>query len=177
VFANAREIIVGNFTQNVENEITNVIGIDSAPYAIAINKSLDDTTATVNNDLFGFANTAADAVNNTIAQFYISIENGADSTFDGTVFAALFIEFLQCVVGGKVFGLESGLKWLKRNLNLRLLHVTPDGLTLGAGNVSEFANSVSAAAMEWGWVARRHCRRRERDHVKGVRVLSERPQG
>jgi len=31
VFANAREIIVGNFTQNVENEITNAIRIDSAP--------------------------------------------------------------------------------------------------------------------------------------------------
>jgi len=31
VFANAREVIVSNFTQNVENEITNAIRIDSAP--------------------------------------------------------------------------------------------------------------------------------------------------
>jgi hypothetical protein len=30
VFANAEGIIIGNFTQNIENEITNAIGIDSA---------------------------------------------------------------------------------------------------------------------------------------------------
>ena len=86
-------------------------------------------------------------MNNTIVQFYTRVENGAHSTFDGTAFAALFIEFLRCVVGGTVFGLKSGPKWLKRNLNLRLLHVAPDVLTLGAGNVSELANLVSAAAM------------------------------
>jgi len=108
---------------------------------------LDDTTASVNNDLFGFANTAADAVNNTIVQFYTSIKNGAHFTFDGTAFAAPIIEFLRCVVGSKVFALESGLTWLKQNLNLRLPHVAPDVLTLGAGNVSELANLVSATAM------------------------------
>jgi len=36
-------------------------------------------------------------------------------------------------VGSKVFALESGLTWLKQNLNLRLPHVAPDVLTLGAG--------------------------------------------
>jgi len=41
VFANAEGIIFGNFTQNVENEITNAIGIDSAVYAAAVNKLLD----------------------------------------------------------------------------------------------------------------------------------------
>ena len=114
VFANAGDIIVGNFTQNIENEITTAIGIDSAAYATALNKSLDDTTATVNNDLFGFAKTAADAVNITTVQFYTRFKNGVHSTFDGTAFAAPVIEFLPCVVGGKVFGLESGLTWLKQ---------------------------------------------------------------
>jgi len=37
-FANAEDIIVGNFTQNIENEITNAIGIDSAAYATVVNK-------------------------------------------------------------------------------------------------------------------------------------------
>jgi len=149
VFANAGNITVYNFTQNIENEITNAIGIDSAAYATAVNKWLGDatTTATVNNDLFGFANTAANAVNNTIVQFYTSIENSVHSTFDGTAFAVPIIEFLCCVVSSKAFALESGLAWLKQNLNLRLPHVAPDVLTLGAGNVSEPANPVSVAAM------------------------------
>ena len=145
-FANAEGIIIGNFTQNIENEITNAIGIDSAAYAAAVNKWLDDTTATVNNDLFGFATTATNAINNTIVQFYQQIENGVHATFDGTAFAAPIIEFLRCTVGNKVFALESGLAWLKENLSLRLPRVAADVLTLGAGNVSELASPVSAAA-------------------------------
>ena len=146
VFANAEGIIIGNFTQNIENEITNAIGIDSAAYAAAVNKWLDDTTATVNNDLFGFANTATNAINNTIVQTYQQIENGVHSTFDGTAFATPIIEFLRCTVGNKVFALEKGLAWLKANLNLRLPRVSSDVLKLGVGNVSELANPVSAAA-------------------------------
>ena len=146
VFANAGDIIIGNFTQNIENEITNAIGIDSAAYAAAVNKWLDDTTATVNNELFGFANTATNAVNSTIVQFYQSIEDGVHATFDGTAFAAPIIEFLRCVVGNKVFALEKGLAWLKQNLSLRLPHVAPTVLALGAGNVSELASPISAAA-------------------------------
>jgi len=53
---------------------------------------LDDITATVNNGPFG-----VDAVNNTIVQFYTSIENGVHSTFGCTAFAAPIIEFLRCV--------------------------------------------------------------------------------
>jgi hypothetical protein len=146
VFANAEDIIIGNFTQNIENEINNAIGIDSAAYATAVNKWLDDTTATVNNDLFGFANTATNAINSTVVQFYQQIENGVHSTFDGTAFATPVIEFLRCLVGNKVFALEKGLAWLKENLNLRLPRVSSDVLKLGAGNVSELASPVSAAA-------------------------------
>jgi len=149
-FANAEDIIIGNFTQNIENEITNAIGIDSAAYAAAVNKWLDDTTATVNNDFFGFANTATNAINSTIVQFYQHIENGVHSTFDGTAFATPIIEFLRCIVGNKVFALEKGLTWLKENLNLRLPRVSPDVLNLGAGNVSELASPVSAAASSNG---------------------------
>jgi len=87
VFANAEGIIIGNFTQNIENEITNAIGIDSAAYAAAVNKFLDDTTITVNNDLFGFTNTAANTINNIIVQIYAQIENGVHSTFDSTAFS------------------------------------------------------------------------------------------
>jgi len=38
VFANVEDIIVGNFTQNIENEITTAIGTDSVAYATAVNK-------------------------------------------------------------------------------------------------------------------------------------------
>ena len=118
----------------------------STAYATAVNKWLDDKTASVNNDLFGFANTATNAINGTIVQFYQTIENGVHSTFDNTAFAAPIIEFLRCVVGNKVFALEKGLAWLKENLNLRLPRVSPNVLKLGAGNVSELATPVSAAA-------------------------------
>ena len=119
VFANAEDIIVGNFTQNIENEITNAIGIDSAAYAATVNKWLDDTATSVNNKLFGFANTATHAVNNTIMQFYQSIETGVHTMFDGTAFVAPVIEFLRCVVGNKVFALENGLAWLRQNCACR----------------------------------------------------------
>jgi len=109
VFANAQGIVIGKFTQNIENEINNAIGIDSTAYAAAVNKFLDDTTATVNNDLFGFTNTAANVINSTIVKLYTQIENGVHSTFDGTAFSAPIIEFLRCVIGNKVSAHEKGL--------------------------------------------------------------------
>ena len=39
VFAKAEGIIIGDFTQNIENEVTNAIGIDSAAYAAVVNHS------------------------------------------------------------------------------------------------------------------------------------------
>jgi len=149
VFANAGDIIVGNFTQNIENEITTAIGIDSAAYATALNKSLDDTTATVNNDLFGFAKTAADAVNITTVQFYTRFKNGVHSTFDGTAFAAPVIEFLLCVVGGKVF------ERARERPDVAETNLAPDVLMLGTGNVSEVANPVTTGSCD----GQRHCGR------------------
>ena len=106
VFANAQDIIIGNFTQNIANDINNATAIDSAAYAAAVDKSLDDKTATVNNDLFGFATTATNAIHNSIVQFNQRIESGVHSTFDN---ATPTIEFLHCVVGNKVFALEKTL--------------------------------------------------------------------
>jgi len=146
VFANAQGIIIGKLTQNIENEITNAIGIDSAAYAAAVNKFLDDTTATVNNDLFGFTNTAANTINNIIVQIYTQIKNGVHSTFDSTAFSPPIIEFLRCIFGNKVFALEKGLAWMKENLNLRLLGVSPDVLKLSAVNITELATPVSTTA-------------------------------
>jgi len=135
VFANAQGIIIGKLTQNIENEITNAISTAAA--------YLDDITATVNNDLFGFTNTAANAINNTNVQSYTQIEDGVHSTFDGT---ASIIEFLRCIVGNKVFALEKGLAWMKENLNLRLPRVSPDVLKLSAVNIRELAAPVGTAA-------------------------------
>jgi hypothetical protein len=150
-FANAEDIIIANFTQRIADEITGAIGVDSAVYATAVNKWLDDTTAHVNDDVFGFATTAADAVNGTVVRFYTSIEDGVHSAFDGTAFATPVVEFLRCIVGNKVFALEGGLAWLKQNLNLRLPRVAPDVLHLSAtANVSELANPISAAATVGG---------------------------
>jgi hypothetical protein len=68
----------------------------------------------------------ANAINNTIVQFYMQIENGVHPTFDVTAFSARFIESLRCIVGNKVSALaEKGPAWLKENLNLRLPRVSP----------------------------------------------------
>ena len=140
VFVNTEGIIIGNFTQNIEND---AIGIDSAACAAAVNKFLDDTTTIVNNDLFGFTNTTANAINNTIVQFYTQIENGIHSAFDGTAFSAPIIEFLRCINGNKVFALEKGLAWMRDNFNLRLLGVSPK---LSVVNITELTTPVDTAA-------------------------------
>ena len=61
---------------------------------------LYDITATVNTDLFGFTNTAANAINNANVQSYTH-------TFH-VAFSASIIEILRCIVGNKVFALERG---------------------------------------------------------------------
>jgi len=146
VLANAEGIIIGNFTQSIENDITNAIGIDSAAYAAAVNKFLDGTTATVNNDLFTFTDIAANTISNIIVQIYTQIENGVHSTFDSTAFSPPIIEFLRCIIGNKVFALEKSLAWMKENLNLRLLGFSLDMLKLGAINITELATPVGTAA-------------------------------
>ena len=49
-----------------------------------------------------------------------------------------------------MFALEKALAWLKETLNLRIPRVSPNVLELGAGNVSELATLVSAAAAPGG---------------------------
>jgi len=100
----------------------------------------------VNNDLFGFTNTAANAIDNTTVQFYTQIENSVHSTFDSTAFSPPIIEFLRCIFGNKVFALEKGLALMKENLNLRLPRVSPDVLKLSAVNIRELATPVGTAA-------------------------------
>ena len=144
VFANAGDIIVGNFTQNIESEITSAIGIDSAAYATAINKWLDDTTAIVNNDLFGFANTAADAVpcNSTRASRTVSTPRSMAPRLLPR-HRILALRRGRQGFRARVFGLEGGLT--------NKPQLAPSARR--AGNVSEVANPVSAAAMGNGTAA------------------------
>lgn len=150
-FNNLGDLIIGNYTTEIADAINNAVQVDSAAYAIAVNSWMDTTSQTINEDVFGFASTATDAINGTVVRFYGDIENGIRNALSGTVFADSVVEFLRCVIGNKILTLAAGLVWLKENMHITLPRVDPAVLQVKSASIMEMATPIgNAAAMQSG---------------------------
>jgi hypothetical protein len=138
--------LIGNYTAEIADAITNAMAIDSAAYATEVNGWMDTTSSAINNDVFGFASTASDAINGTVVRFYDDLESGIRGALSGTVFADSVIEFLRCVIGNKILALSAGLTWLKANMHISLPRVDPAFLQLKSASAMEMANPIGNAA-------------------------------
>ncbi|KIM27005.1 hypothetical protein M408DRAFT_176396 [Serendipita vermifera MAFF 305830] len=145
-FDDLGNLIIGNYTDKVVEAINGAVQVDSAAYATEVNSWMDTTTQTINEDVFGFATVASDAINGTVIRFYHDLETGIRDGLSGTVFADSIVELLRCVIGNKILLLETGLAWLKANMHISLPRVDPAFLQVKSASVLEMAGPIGSAA-------------------------------
>ena len=129
---------VGNFAEKVVVALNNA----SEGWANSANGVINSTNEKINQDVFGWAVNASTSVNDTLNTFTDQMSTALNQTFGGTILYGPITEVLNCLIGLKIAGIESGLTWVTDNAHVTFPTFRSDVFSLGAN--SSLANSTSA---------------------------------
>ncbi|KDQ12047.1 hypothetical protein BOTBODRAFT_57109 [Botryobasidium botryosum FD-172 SS1] len=141
---------IGSFTNSIADNINTSMQNQSAEYVNGINGHPIALQASINNHLFGWVNGTTTALNNTLVTVYADVQKVVNTTFGGTVLDAPAQEFVRCILGSKIEGLEKVLTFLNENLKVSVPTLSPDTLTLSNSSIAEITKPISAAAVGSG---------------------------
>ncbi|KAG8683004.1 plasma membrane fusion protein prm1 [Ceratobasidium sp. 395] len=120
---------------------------DSAFYAAQVNAQTTAMQTTINDGLFGWVNGTTVTLNNTLVAFYTDVQTTVDAVFGGTLLEAPAQEFVRCLIGTKVQGLENALTFIHDNLKVNMPTVSNDVLLLSNSSVDAITQPISLAAV------------------------------
>jgi hypothetical protein len=103
--------------------------------------------STINDSLFGWVNGTTVTLNNTLVAFYSDVQNTVDLVFGGTLLEAPAQEFVRCLIGTKVEGLENALTFIHDHLKVNMPTVSDDVLLLSNSSVDAITQPISLAAV------------------------------
>lgn len=93
---------------------------------------INSTNNKINDDVFGWAVNASFAVNNTLNAFTDQMSTALNDTFGGTILYQPITEVLNCLIGLKIAGIESGLTWVTENAHVSFPTFRADVFSAGA---------------------------------------------
>jgi hypothetical protein len=128
---------VGGFA----DDVVYAVGNASESWATDANKVILGTNTKVNNDLFGWVKTSTEAVNGTLNGFTDKMNDALNATFGGTVLEGPVKGLVNCLIGIKIAGIESGLTWVHDHAHVTFPTFRPDVFSLGAA--ASLTNSTS----------------------------------
>lgn len=146
-FSNQVSNSVSDFTNSIARSINGAMREDSAAYASLVNAQTTAMQTTINDNMFGWVNSTTVTLNNTIGAFYNDIQSTVDLVFGGTILENPAREFVRCIIGSKVEGLEKALTFIHDNLRVNMPTVSDDVLLLSNSSVSEITQPISLAAV------------------------------
>lgn len=138
---------VGDFTNSIALSINSAMQNDSAAYAAQVNAQTAAMQTTINDNLFGWVNGTTVTLNNTIGAFYADVQNTVELVFGGTILETPAREFVRCLIGTKVQGIENALTFIHDNLKVNMPTVSNDVLLLSNSSVNEITKPISLAAV------------------------------
>ncbi|KAJ1309931.1 hypothetical protein OPQ81_006690 [Rhizoctonia solani] len=138
---------VSDFTNSIALSINGAMREDSAAYAAQVNAQTSAIQSTINDDLFGWVNGTTVTLNNTLVAFYDDIQSTVELVFGGTLLEAPAREFIRCLIGTKVQGIENALTFVHDHLKVNLPTVSDDVLLLSNSSVNEITQPISLAAV------------------------------
>lgn len=119
---------VGQFADIVVKQLTAA----SLAWSVKANAAINSTNTDLNNEMFGWVKNGTDAVNNTLTVFVDEMYKGVDTLFGKTPFANPIKDVLNCLVGIKIKGIQSGLTWVHDNAHITFPLLPNDTFSLGA---------------------------------------------
>lgn len=120
---------------------------DSATYAAQVNAQTTAMQTTINDSLFGWVNGTTVTLNNTLVAFYEDVQSTVELVFGGTLLENPAREFVRCLIGTKVEGLENALTFIHDNLKVNMPTVDNDVLLLSNSSVDSITGPISLAAV------------------------------
>jgi hypothetical protein len=85
---------------------------------VGTNKVISDTSAQINDDVFGWVNTTTHAVNHTLNVFVDGMVDTLNVTFGKTILYEPILEVLNCLVLLKIQGVQKGLTWVSDHAHI-----------------------------------------------------------
>ncbi|CAE6400145.1 unnamed protein product [Rhizoctonia solani] len=138
---------VSDFTNSIALSINGAMQEDSAAYAAQVNAQTSAMQSAINDNLFGWVNGTTVTLNNTLVAFYDDIQSTVELVFGGTILETPAREFIRCLIGTKVQGIESALTFIHDNFKVNMPTVSNDVLLLSNSSVSEITQPISLAAV------------------------------
>ncbi|CAE6436607.1 hypothetical protein ACGC1H_004503 [Rhizoctonia solani] len=138
---------VSDFTNSIALSINGAMREDSAAYAAQVNAQTSAMQSTINDNLFGWVNGTTVTLNNTLVAFYDDIQSTVELVFGGTLLETPAREFIRCLIGSKVQGIENALTFIHDHLKVNMPTVSDDVLLLSNSSVNEITQPISLAAV------------------------------
>ena len=98
---------VGEFADIVVKQLT----VASTSWAVKTNAAINSTNSDINKKLFGWVVNGTDSLNDTLTVFVDTMYEGVDKFFGKTRLANPIKDVLNCLIGIKVKGIQTGLRW------------------------------------------------------------------
>ena len=115
------------FADNVINSLNDA----SEQWAVGTNGIINDTSTTINHDVFSWVNTTTTAVNDTLNVFVNETMKVLNETFGGTILYTPILDLLDCLVLLKIQGIEHGLTWVSDHAYVDFPLLPNDTFSLG----------------------------------------------
>jgi uncharacterized membrane protein len=132
---------IGQFADLVVDKLNNA----SQKWAVEANSALNDTSAELNKELFGWVLTGTDALNDTMNTFVDKMHEGVNDFFLNTPIGTAVNDILDCLITIKIQGIQKGLTWAHNHAHVTLRTVANDTFSLGAmSSVGSDANPSSS---------------------------------
>lgn len=103
---------------------------------------LKDYEDDINDNLFGWVDTAATTINNTVTEFDTQMNNALDSIFKGTPLYTPIEQIVGCVIESKLKKIEKAMSWLEDNAKLVMPELDPKTIMNEMINI-ESSNSTT----------------------------------
>lgn len=141
---------VGQFADVIVKQLTAA----SLAWSVKANEAINSTNTELNNEMFGWVKNGTGAVNNTLTVVVDEMYKSVDTLFGKTPFADPIKDVLNCLVGIKVKGIQSGLTWVHDNAHVTFPLLPSDIFSLGAeGSIAPDAAGAQSLLSDTSSVA------------------------
>ncbi|CAI7645503.1 unnamed protein product [Penicillium glandicola] len=138
---------VGEFADKVVDALETA----STEWATDANKAILSLDTELNDNVFGWVNTSAQAINGTLNFFIYNTSSVLNETFKGTLLQDPVYELYECLIGLKAEALQKGLDWIVEKAHISLPTIPNNTFSAGAAaSINDTANSSDSFLADAG---------------------------
>lgn len=112
--------------ENTKTEVYSAFNSSIKEWTNETNLYISDYREEVNDNCFGWVDTIATTINDTVTEFDEKMNKALDSIFKGTPLYDPIEQIVGCVIESKLKKIEKAMTWLSENAQLKLPELDPE---------------------------------------------------